>query len=124
MGSNPITAIMKYFLGILLGLSLTLPVSAQENILCSCILTARWLGSSVKGNAIDLIPNSTPVIGGLIVFKKGKRINDGHVAVIKGFREDGFIVVEGNYKPCTLTTRVVPFNWPTIVGFWSEDMVK
>ena len=60
-------------------------------------------------------PTRTPVINGIVMLQYGEV---SHIAVIKGFRKDGFLISEGNYKPCELTTRILPYNSDKIRGFW------
>lgn len=90
---------------------------ATNSQYCSCVSTARNLGVDIplNMNASDFKPNSTPVINGLVILQYPKA---WHVAVITGFTDDGFSVVEGNYKPCQKDTRVLKWNDPHIVGFW------
>lgn len=80
---------------------------------------ARW-GIHLKGNAIDQIPNSTPIIGGVVkfIYTKGQ----GHVAQILRFTKNGMIVRETNYKECEETTREVLFSDSHIVGFIDPDV--
>lgn len=86
---------------------------------CSCIKTARNLGVKIPfgTNAKDLVPNSPPIIGGLILLKYGVH----HVVVLEGF-EGGFQVAEGNFEkgPCVVTRRRIDFNDPHIIGFWDS----
>lgn len=86
---------------------------------CSCIKGARGYGVPIPlgTDAKDIKGNSSPVIGGLVLFRYPK---DDHVAVIEGFN-GGFEVVEWNYRkgPCVATRRTVAWNDPAIRGFAS-----
>lgn len=92
----------------------------QTNNYCSCVLTAKaWTGYSRSiGVARNWERNSdVPVIGGVLI---ENLTNAGHVSMIIGLTNEGIVVKEGNYKRCSLTEgRVVPYDSPTIIGFWS-----
>lgn len=92
----------------------------KEVVECSCIKIARSVGVKIPlgTNAEDLKPNTTPHLGSLILLKYG---DIWHVAVILGYTDSGFKVVEGNFHrgPCVPTERVLAFNDVHIVGFWS-----
>lgn len=85
---------------------------------CSCIRTARAEGTAIPygTNAEDLIPNSSPVIGGLVLFKYPEFY---HVARILSITDIGYVVVEGNKTPCVREYRTVLFKDPFITGFWT-----
>jgi len=90
---------------------------------CSCVETARLHGLDLpKGNAVDLIPNSTPQIGGGILFTYGSGIQNSHIAVILAFLDEGFSIVEGNFYECQLSYRTIDYNDPFIRGFWVEEI--
>ena len=82
--------------------------------LCSCMWGLRAMGINLKGNATDLIPNSTPTIGGVVKLIYNRI---GHAAKITKFTKDGMLVRETNYKKCAWTTREIAFNDPAIAGF-------
>lgn len=89
---------------------------------CSCISTAKALGVKIppKTSASDIITNSSPKIGGLLVLKYGKI---AHVAVIKEIHrelgeESYYLVREGNFKPCELSERKILMNDSKIKGFY------
>jgi len=83
--------------------------------LCSCILGARRFGVNLPpGNAEDLIPNSTPVVGGVALFNYS---GVHHTAVITELSEQTFSVIETNYKKCQKTQRDIRYNDPSIRGF-------
>ena len=84
-------------------------------VACSCIIYAsQFIDLPKNTDAIDLISNSQPYIGGAILLKYG---NLGHIAIIIDFKEDGFLVKESNYKRCEYTTRLIPFDDKHITGF-------
>lgn len=90
------------------------------NFLCSCVLTARYLGVAIpKGNnAWDLEPNSdTPIVGQLVLMSYEKT---GHVAVLAEIREDGYLIIEGNFHSCQWNKRIIPKDYYAIKGFWIE----
>jgi len=93
------------------------PEEPKNFIACSCIKTARSEGVDIPigTNAVDLKPNSRPVIGGLILLKYE---NVSHVAVIKEFTNSGFLVVEGNFNECQREEREIYFIDPFIIGFY------
>ena len=92
----------------------------EVSIFCSCIETARAEGVDIPigTNAGDLKPNSLPVIGALILLKYK---NADHVAKILEFKAEGFLVVEGNFKPCQRGTRIVYYIDSFIRGFWIPE---
>lgn len=95
-----------------------MPISiSAETIYCSCILTARALGVPIPANtnAGELKPNSYPAINGLILFKYDEYY---HASKIIGFQEDGILVIEGNFKRCEITERIISFSDPALRGFW------
>jgi hypothetical protein len=58
----------------------------------------------------------------VIKFKYGEGVYGHHVAVIKGFTGEGFYVQEYNVnEDGKFNDRVVPYDDPHIVGFWSEE---
>lgn len=83
---------------------------------CNCILGAQHF-SPFKipfKDASKFVGNSTPVIGGVIILE----YNVWHVAVVTGFAEKGFSIVEWNYRKCEETRRIVGYNDPHIRGFY------
>lgn len=96
------------------------PVEAELppiSVYCSCIKTARLLGANIPmgTNASDLKPNSTPVVGGLVLLSYSKA---HHVAYIAELQEKGVLIREGNYKRCEYTERLIPYDYKYITGFW------
>lgn len=84
---------------------------------CSCVKGARHHGLNVPpADARDLVPNFSPIIGGGILLEYP---NASHIAVITGFTDEGFEIVEWNYEPCEETRRVIAFNDHRIRGFVS-----
>lgn len=90
---------------------------------CSCIRTARAEGTQIPygTDAKDLIPNSPPAINGLIIFQYGEI---SHVAKILSFTSTGFFVVEGNRNLCLREKRIVRYDDPFIIGFWSPEVIQ
>lgn len=84
---------------------------------CSCIKTARLQGARIPygTNASELVPNAPPTVGGLVLMKYPKSY---HVAYIKELRDNGIVIVEGNYPTCTKRERVIPYSYKAIRGFW------
>lgn len=104
------------------------PVTAQaqatpqmrvDDTFCSCIKTARYLGVPIPlgTNAEDLQPNGTPNVGDLLLFKYKVLY---HIAVVveRNDKEEYYLVKEGNYEKCQMTTRKVLFSDPAIRGGW------
>ena len=84
---------------------------------CSCVRTAIKYGLSIPlVDAKDLIPDSSPIIGGGILFYY-PRTKTHHVGVITNIEDDHFEIIEGNFKPCELSKRKVSFDDPFIIGF-------
>ncbi len=91
----------------------------EYNVLCECVATARIYSSFniPYKDAVDIQPQGTPVVGGLILLQYG---DVSHVGVIMSFEEDGFKIYEGNYIPCQFSERIIKYNSSFIRGFWSE----
>lgn len=88
---------------------------------CSCVKTAsKYATSDVPIQDADkFIPNSTPIVGGLVLMEYDHTdYVVHHVAVIEQITPDGFLIVEGNYKPCEETRRFIPFDYSRLRGFW------
>lgn len=88
---------------------------------CSCIQTAKAEGVNIpaKHNAWDLEPNSSiPVVGQLVLMQYK---HTSHVAVLREIREDGYLIYEGNYKPCEYGTRLIPKDYYALTGFWVDS---
>lgn len=87
--------------------------------LCSCISTAKMLGVPIPKfmSAENLTPNGTPHEGDLLLLKYK---NVYHVAKVieRNEKEEFYIIKEGNFKKCQMTTRKIPFNDPAIRGGW------
>lgn len=94
----------------------------KETIYCSCVKTARAEGLDLpRGNAIDLVPNSVPTIGGGILISYGEGVDDSHVGVIVDFTDEGYTTVNGNIEECERTIDVIAYNDPRIRGFWTRQ---
>lgn len=88
---------------------------------CSCVLAARYFGLKLPKvrTPADLTPNTAlPTIGDGIIFNYS---GTPHIAVIKSFTPQGFVVDEGNFHRCQLTTRFVRYGDPKITGFYTEE---
>ena len=111
---------MKYILIVLLFAFIPSGIiSADDSTFCSCVRTAQYLGAKlpmVDAQYFQQFKRTMPTLNGLVLLQYGKV---SHVAVIKGFKENGIVVSEGNYKKCAITTRIIDYNNPNIRGFWS-----
>lgn len=90
---------------------------------CSCVIFAHSLNSQVAPISAKWyrnLNNSVPVIGGLIIFKYP---NDYHVATIIDYSDEGFVVLESNYRKCQVDKRVVAYNDKNIIGFFKPANV-
>jgi len=66
----------------------------------------------------EIVPNNPyPKVKGVIILQYGFV---KHIALIESVKEDGIHVLESNFKPCLVARRVIDFNDPRIVGFWSS----
>ena len=90
-----------------------------ESDLCLCMRTARNLGANLPFvDAKDLKRNSTPTIGGVVIFQYGEVY---HVAYIAYIFPGDLYVKEGNYiKDCTYSERFVSWKDSAIIGFYHE----
>ena len=83
---------------------------------CACIIFAReYTGRvDVKGWAGVLKPTiQTPYVGGIVITKEG----NGHVAVITKIKDSSLHIIESNYLPCQIGTRIIDINNPLIIGY-------
>ena len=86
---------------------------------CFCVYAVnKWgLKTPAVWEASEIKSNSTPGIGvGILMDYEGI----GHIALIRAITRDGFWVREANYIKCKITERLVPYNDPHIVGFYSD----
>ena len=76
---------------------------------CECMSYARSQGINIPlGTDINTIKsNSPPTIGGLAIFSYD---GIGHVAIITGFRDDGFTVKESNFEKCKISERFAKWD--------------
>ena len=90
---------------------------------CSCIQTARALGVKIppKHDAEDLMPNSPPIVGGLVLLKYGRSY---HIAVIQELGEEKMKIREGNFLPCKIGYRSLSYGDKAIRGFWTPPIVE
>ena len=96
-----------------------LAIEEPDSIYCSCIQTARAEGLDIPrfeyAGYID--PN---------VNRKDVRVGDGillsynveHLAYIYDIQKDGYHIVEGNFKECEKTYRVIDYEDNRIRGFY------
>lgn len=84
---------------------------------CSCIQSARLtVKDTPVGNASDLVPNSTMQEGKLALLRYGDQY---HVVAYKIAPEGLYAVKEGNFKPCAIKDRLIPWSEVSVhlVGF-------
>lgn len=100
------------------------PATVKTNLaggFCSCVSFSRAVTgfNQTVGFARNWPRNSIdPVVGGVLIENISKA---GHVSVITGFTDAGIVVKEANYRRCSLTSgRIIPYNSPTIIGFWKS----
>lgn len=68
----------------------------------------------------EITPNTPyPRVNGVIILQYGFL---KHIALIESVEEDGIHVLESNYKPCLAARRVIDFDDPKIVGYWSPEI--
>jgi len=91
--------------------------SLTQTVLCSCVKFARFKGALIPygTNASNFIPNSTPHVGGVAIFRYP---NDYHVAYVTALNADTFSIEETNYHRCKKSTRLVSYDDPNLIGFW------
>lgn len=90
-----------------------------SDVLCSC---KRYITSQVPnmplGDADSFTGNTTPTAG-VVVLLRYKEIS--HMALIEKVSDSGISVRETNYKKCHYSERFIPWNDPSIVGFYSPN---
>ena len=82
-------------------------------ISCSCVQYAQHKGIKIKGNASSFMPNSTPAVGTLALF----RYPSAHVAEVVWLGAEIFMVDESNWKPCVIAKRIVRYDNIGLIGF-------
>ena len=95
----------------------------EDGIACYCVTYVRSLGVKIPigTNAEDFTANTTPVIGGLALFKFSNNVY--HVAKITIMQGTRFKVEQANKIKCTLNEEWHNWNDPAIRGFWSPQGV-
>ena len=81
---------------------------------CSCVAYVQSKGIKIKGNASSFMPNSTPAVGTLALF----RYPSAHVAVVVSLGAENFTVDEANWKPCVIGRRTVSYSNAALIGFY------
>jgi hypothetical protein len=74
---------------------------------CNCMQYARLLG---VGDNVSKVP----VLMGGVILNEGKI---GHIGVIIEINDDNILIIESNYKPCSITYRRLDLNYNRIIGF-------
>jgi hypothetical protein len=86
---------------------------------CSCVNTAKsitGINFPPIGLAKNLKPNlKIPSVGSIIITNESKA---GHLGAVIAIEGDILTIKEGNYKPCSLSTRQLNISNPVIVGFY------
>ncbi len=90
-----------------------------EQQYCSCVRRVHELlpaAPLVDARWYLNFPRVTPAVGEVAMFNY-----DGtyHVAYISELREEGFIVQEANFHKCQKGTRLIDWQDPHLVGFWT-----
>jgi hypothetical protein len=81
--------------------------SFPVNATCSCIQFARLMG------VVDR-PSEIPVLMGGVILREG---SIGHIGVIIEINDDNILIIESNYKPCSITYRRLDLNYNRIIRF-------
>lgn len=98
------------------------PVDESNLWKCSCVKGARALGLDVHGDAIDMIPNSPPTVGGGALFyfrdkDTGEMV--GHVGVITSLGGETFTYEDYNGigNKCSHGVHEARYDDPHLRGF-------
>ena len=87
---------------------------------CSCVSTVRLKVPSfphLDAKWFVNFPKTTPAAGTVAIFMYPTTF---HVAYVLSVENDGYWVFEGNWEPCKIAKRFIPWdNDPHLVGFWS-----
>lgn len=87
-------------------------------VACSCVHYAITQGADIPLVDASRIPAVTqePYVGATAVFYYP---NSGlhHVGVVTAVYDDSFLLLEANYLPCEVGTRLVPFDDRRLLGF-------
>ena len=91
----------------------------QESVACSCSGYAHTLRPDLIPlvNARDLVPNAEhPTAGGAVLFYYPAS-NLHHVGIVVWTDGEYMEVVEANFSPCEITSRVIPIDEKRVIGF-------
>ena len=90
---------------------------SDDGSFCSCVVYVRSKGVDIpplgEDGTPDLLdPNVPPTQGGAIIFEYG------HIAYIEALLPKGMWISEANKTPCEYTERFIPYDDPSIRGFY------
>ena len=91
----------------------------EESVACSCSGYAHTLRPDLIPlvNARDLVPNAShPTTGGAVLFYYPAS-NLHHVGIVVWTDGEYMEVVEANFSPCEITSRVIPIDEKRVIGF-------
>lgn len=99
---------------------------------CSCVSYAKYrsgINVGPVGRAKNHPVNQKyPSVGAIAIFSisSGYYKNTGHAAVVESVDLEGFTftVSEANYIPCKTTTRKIPLDDPTVIGYYFQAVSK
>ena len=101
----------------------TAVVSEPDDVECSCIKYARSISDfqppilGASGTPLMIKPNNkAPIVGGWVLFSDPPLL--GHAAIVMSVGTNTIKVVEGNYKRCEITTRILLKDNPLIRGYF------
>ncbi|MCF7836021.1 MAG: hypothetical protein K9M15_02775 [Candidatus Marinimicrobia bacterium] len=89
----------------------------KQDILCSCVLFARrYADFPPIHSPADLQPNTFPEIGVAVLLDYS--IGGSHIAIVTGWADGGFKIMEANYFRCRSSERVIKWSDTHIRGFY------
>lgn len=96
----------------------------ESDIYCSCVKTARELGSEIPYNtdAKDFVANTIPQIGALALFRFSNNVY--HVAYVVDIQEEAFYIKQSNKIKCKYSEEWIRWDNPFLIGFWKNTLTE
>ena len=86
-------------------------------VVCNCFSFVKTKIRNIP-QMDDIKPNSVPTVGGIVIMNyRGVK----HIAYIEKILENGVLVFESNYRPCSLGKRVIEWTDPSLIGYWTSN---
>lgn len=105
--------------------STTTEGTSNTGVKCSCVQYLREvLGVEIHGDAKTQQPNITfreLQYGDVVILNYS---GTWHVGMFVETTNEGILIKDSNYTPCTPRTRLIPFNDEALVGFQRPEVLQ